>query len=332
MRVTIKDIAVRSNLSHTTVSRVLNRRGDAFISEETRQRIFALAREMGYQPNTIARALATGRSNTIALSLGAVVHPLAALVIQNLMQEVETQNYEIIISKVATANDDNDAPLTQWPVDGFLFFNTPPPASAIEGVANPKAIVAMGTGCVEIIDHVEVDLHHGFVQAMKHLIEGGSKRIAHMTMESLAKDGDPRTDAYRSEMRAAGLKEELIFQPELYLPASQSADAHAAVARHVKEYGYPDAIICRNDHMALGAYRALRDHGCRIPEDVALVGCDGIAEAKYLDAPLTTIEQPITEMCEIGWQFLKNRLDDPSLPIQSALLQSKLVIRKSSQR
>ena len=72
MRVTIKDIAIRSNLSHTTVSRVLNRRGDAFISEQTRQRILTLAREMGYQPNTIARALVTGRSNTIALAISAV--------------------------------------------------------------------------------------------------------------------------------------------------------------------------------------------------------------------------------------------------------------------
>jgi LacI family transcriptional regulator len=118
MRVTIKDIAIRSNLSHTTISRVLNRRGDSFISEATRQRIFTLAREMGYQPNTVARALATGRSNTIGLALGAVVHPLAAEVIQCLMQEVEAHNYEVIISKVAQSDNGYDAPMTQWPVDG----------------------------------------------------------------------------------------------------------------------------------------------------------------------------------------------------------------------
>lgn len=330
MRVTIKDIAVRSNLSHTTVSRVLNRRGDAFISEETRKRIFALAQEMGYQPNTIARALATGRSNTIALALSSVVHPLAGQVIQCLMHEVEAHNYEIIISKVVYG--DQDAPLTQWPVDGFIFFNTPPPASAIEGVANSKSIVAMGTGCVESIDHVEVDLRHGATQGMRHLIDGGCKRIAYLTMEELTHEGDPRTDAYWHETRSRGLSEELIYQPHNALPAQQAADARAAVSAHIKERGHPEAILCRNDHMALGAYRALRDSGCRIPEDVALVGCDGIAEAKYLDSPLTTIEQPIAEMCRLAWQFLKKRMDDSSLPLQSAELLSELVVRKSSQR
>jgi LacI family transcriptional regulator len=149
-------------------------------------------------------------------------------------------------------------------------------------------------------------------------------------MEELMFAGDPRTDAYRDEMRAAGLMEEHIFQPYSFLPTVQAADSQTAVAAHVKEHGVPQAIFCRNDHMALGAYRALRDAGYRIPEDVALVGCDGIAEAKYLDAPLTTVQQPIVEMCRIGWQFLKQRMENSALPLQSAVLQSELVIRKSS--
>src|SRR3569833_1468324 len=253
MRVTIKDIAVRSNLSHTTVSRVLNRRGDAFISEDTRKRIFALAQEMGYKPNTIARALATGRSNTIALALGAVVHPLAAQVVQCLMQEVEAHNYEIIISKVVQGAEEHDAPLTQWPVDGFIFFNTTPPAAALDGVANPKAIVAMGTGCVESIDHVEVDLHHGAKQGVRHLMDGGRKRIAYLTMEALSYPGDPRTDAYCEEMKRAGMAEEMSYQTHTPLPAAQSAHALDAVSEYVNQHGTPAAIFCRNAHMALGA-------------------------------------------------------------------------------
>jgi DNA-binding LacI/PurR family transcriptional regulator len=190
----------------------------------------------------------------------------------------------------------------------------------------------MGTGCNEAVDHVEVDLHYGAVQAVRHLVDGGRKRIAYLTMENLTYEGDPRTDAYRQEMKRAGFGDEMIYQNHSPLPAAQSADALDAVARYVKEHGTPDAIFCRNDHMALGAYRALRDHGLRVPEDVALVGCDGIAEAKYLDSPLTTIEQPIAEMCKIGWRFLKQRLDDASLPRQSALLMSELVVRRSSDR
>ena len=99
---------------------------------------------------------------------------------------------------------------------------------------------------------------------------------------------------------------------------------------YIREHGCPEAIFCRNDHMALGAYRALRDHGKRVPEDVAIVGCDGIPEAKYLDAPLTTIEQPLAEMCALGWKFLKQRIENPELPQQAAVLMSDLVVRKSS--
>jgi len=326
MRVTIKDIAIRSNLSHTTVSRVLNRRGDAFISESTRQRIITLAREMGYQPNTIARALVTGRSNTIALAISAVVHPLAAEAIYYLMNEAKAHQYEMVVTNIA---DDRDAPLTQLPVDGFLFFNSTLPEGYESGRID-KPIVTIGTGCPREFDHVEVDLFEGAVHAMRHLIERPCKRVAFLSMAELTVPGDPRTDAYKQTMAAAGLPEEHILQPHSSLPNVQSADAFTTVLQYVEEHGFPEAIFCRNDQMALGAYRALRSHGCRVPEDVALVGCDGIDAAKYLDSPLTTIQQPIEEMCKLGWQFLKRRMDDPSLPLQATVLQSKLNIRRSS--
>jgi len=330
--VTIKDIAKRSNLSHTTVSRVLNKRADTFISDATRTKILDLAREMGYQPNGYARALVTGRTDMIALALDAVIHPLAGFVMNYLMIEVEKLGYDLIVTKVAQDASGQNIAVTRWPVDGTIFFNSTPMDSQADTGARSNAVVSMGSGRMNKFDHVEVDLYSGAVEAMEHLVEIGCKRIAFMTMAQLEYEADERRSAYESVITAAGLPSEHIVQPDSFIPRQQSVDAYATCVDYLREHGCPDGIFARNDHMALGAYRALREAGYRIPEDVALIGCDGIDEIKYLDSPLTTIEQPLTEMCEIALKFLHQRIQDPSLPVQTAELKTHLVKRKSTAR
>jgi LacI family transcriptional regulator len=102
-----------------------------------------------------------------------------------------------------------------------------------------------------------------------------------------------------------------------------------AVTEYVREHGPPDGIFCHNDDFAIGAYRALRDMGLRIPDDVALVGCDNLEETAYLDVPLSTIAVPTEELCRTGWEFLYRRMHDPSAPLQCAILQPQLVVRAS---
>jgi LacI family transcriptional regulator len=330
--VTIKDIAKRSNLSHTTVSRVLNRRADAFISEATRARILELAREMGYQPNGYARALATGRTHTIALALDAVIHPLATVIMNYLMVEVEKLGYDLIVTKVVQDSVGPNVAITKWPVDGTIYFNNTPPVAGEEKGERSRAVVSMGSGCVKTLDHVEVDLSSGALDAMEHLVEIGCKRIAFLTMPHLEHEGDARRDAYEAVVAKAGLESEHILQPDNVVPRQQSIDARTAVLEHVRKHGCPNGLFARNDHMALGAYSALREAGYRIPEDVALVGCDGIEEIKYLDSPLTTIEQPTLEMCALGLTFLHQRIQNPDLPNQTAELKTRLVRRKSTAR
>src|SRR5437868_4553948 len=100
----------------------------------------------------------------------------------------------------------------------------------------------------------------------------------------------------------------------------------------VREHGHPEAIFCHSDDVALGIYRGLCDLNLRVPEDVALVGCDGIQDTQYLECPLTTLVQPVAEMCATAWQFLLQRLEKPKLKNQRAVLKPKLAIRESSMR
>ena len=83
--------------------------------------------------------------------------------------------------------------------------------------------------------------------------------------------------------------------------------------------------------MALGCYRGLCDLGIRVPDDILIVGCDGIEDAEYQACPITTIALPVTQMCSLAWDFLENRIKNPDLPQQEMLLKPELIIRKSSQ-
>jgi DNA-binding LacI/PurR family transcriptional regulator len=128
-------------------------------------------------------------------------------------------------------------------------------------------------------------------------------------------------------MQAAGLRREYIVAVD-----QSRAAAAAAVAAHVEQFGLPDAIFCHNDEMALGAYRSLRLLGVRVPDEVALVGCDGIEDTEYLEVPLTTLRQPLEEMCRLACEFLQRRMAQPDIPVQSAVLLPQLVVRESSLR
>ena len=94
----------------------------------------------------------------------------------------------------------------------------------------------------------------------------------------------------------------------------------------------PEAIFCHSDDAALGIYRGLCDLKLRVPEDVALVGCDGIEDTEYLECPLTTLVQPVSAMCAAAWEFLMKRLAHPETTMQKIILQPKLALRESSLR
>jgi LacI family transcriptional regulator len=101
---------------------------------------------------------------------------------------------------------------------------------------------------------------------------------------------------------------------------------------YIREHGRPDAIFCHSDDVAIGIYRGLCDLKLRVPDDIALVGCDGIQDTEYLECPLTTLVQPVASMCAAGWQFLVERIEESDTKPQKVVLKPSLVIRDSSHR
>jgi LacI family transcriptional regulator len=202
--------------------------------------------------------------------------------------------------------------------------------------ARPSAqtpIVSMGTTLVPDTDTVQLDLANAFRQATEHLAAQGCRRIAYLSNQ-LENDNDVLAQCYRAPrlayqaiMKDVGLEEEYVC-----LDVDTRAASRRTLVDYVKKHGCPDGILCRDDEMAIGAYRAICDLGLRIGRDVLLIGCNGSQDTQYLECPLSTITLPVPRMCQLAWQFLERRMADPSAPLQHAVLEAAVAFRESSAR
>jgi DNA-binding LacI/PurR family transcriptional regulator len=323
--VSSKDVARAAGVSQTTVSYVLSGRSDVSIPQSTRQRVIEAAQTIGYRPNRAARALVMGKTHLIALWTARVTSSFCAQMVQRIQRLASSEGFEVIIS--GTVQGDWTL-LAQWSVDGVLAFELPPEMISFKEKVSTSGIpfVSFGAYHTEGSDYVGVDLYSGTVQAVEHLYQVGCRRIVHLTSKP-GLVGEARSEAYASKAGSYGIPVKYIATQD-----DTSVSGYDAVSNYLLSNPCPDGLFCRNDEIAIGACRALKDAGLRIPDDVAVVGCDGIEIARFVEPPLTTIEQPIDELCELTWTYLQNRMRDRSCLPQQTILKPNLIVRASSAR
>jgi LacI family transcriptional regulator len=316
MSITIIDIAKRLGLSDSTVSRVLNSRRSHLISEKTREKVLAAAEDMGYRPNKMASALVTGRSHTIAFWVSPERTGYYTQIMYHFQDQLKSQGYDLVMDEI---------PLSRWPFDGIIACDASPALlDTLEQQPQFRVpVVSVGAYYWKNMDFVGIDLYAGATEAMKHLLSSGRRRIAFVTFNT--SPSEARFAAYTALMKEAGREPEII-----QLPNSQRAPARQAIREYVQSKGCPEGIFCCNDNLAIGTHRGLRDAGIRMPEDTALVGCDGIEDTEYHDPPISTIDMGLGEMCRRGCEFLLRRIHEPASELQQAILKPTLVIRESS--
>lgn len=299
------------------------------VSKESRERILAAALEMGYRPNPHARALRMKKTGIIALWIPDQISTHYAHVAREMGRLVKAVGHELIISEVGVT--DMKQIWSHVPVDGIVAVDASKAVQVELELLSDKAVplVSVGTYCSQAIDNVQVDLRFGTAQVMDHLIGAGFRRIAHATFVKRNLAYESRRVGYAEAMVAAGLKPEFIHYP---LTERQRPVTRRLIQDYLREHGKPEAIFCHSDDVALGIYRGLCDAGVSVPEEIALVGCDGIEDTEYLECPLTTLVQPVAEMCAQAWLLLQQRLEDASKPAQHVMLKPALAIRESSRR
>ena len=316
------DVARQANVSGWTVSQVLNTKSEYPITEDARLRVLAAAKELGYRPNHMARALVTGNVGLISLWMRRM-SPYYLLVAKHVQQQLRPQGLPMLITEIDEAVKDVTEP--SWAVDGIIAVEFPEYIQAFLASHPHLAVpfVSIGVGYNEDSDYVGIDPKPGVEEAMAHLLSLGCRRIVFALEHDFLPYGEVRFEAYTASMCAAGLKPEYLF-------ALSRAEARQEIQAWIARNGCPDAVFGHNDDLALGIYRGLLDLGVQVPDEVMVVGFDGIEETEYLECPMTTVVQPVETMCVLAWEYLQRRIADPHTPPQQTVLQTYLTIRDST--
>lgn len=318
----MQDIADVAGVHLMTVSNALS--GKRTVAAATRERVRRIAHELKYVPNSAARALATGRTGLIAVMSGTMNEPYYANMVHLLEQRMNAEDYKVVLLRKPNEVKDLIYATGNTAVDGAIAIDM---TELVEEFRVYSAVpcVAIGTYARSFIDSVTVDLAAGVQAALDLMLEAGRQNIAYLaTVHIMAGNEEVRVRTYRESMEQAGREPRVIN-----VNTGVFAEVGQRLKINIQKNGCPDALLCQNDETAMCAYRTLRDLGFRVPQDVLLAGCDGQLHMKYFDPPLSTIVQPMEQMSELAWQFLRQRMDDPTLPLQHATLQGELIVRES---
>ena len=326
-RVTLQDIAKVAGVHAMTVSDALN--GTRSVAPATRERVREIAKSLNYIPNSAARALVTGRTDVVAILSGAMNEPYYANMVHALEKQLTADGYKLLLLRTAPEVKNLVNATGNTAVDGAIAIDMYDLVDEFRS-HSPVPCVSIGTIKRPFVDQVIVDLSTGVEEAVGIMLAAGRERIAYLgtayrfTAPHLAEATEVRAGAYLKALHGAQQEPEII-DVDTDIPAV----VRERLAAYIAENGCPDGLLCQNDETAMCAYRVIRDAGYRVPEDVLLVGCDGQLHMEYFDPPLSTVVQPMEEICAVAWRFLKKRMAHPDLPLQEAVLQGKLVVRPS---
>lgn len=329
---TLEDIAEKSGYSRSTVSRVIN--GEPGVSKKARQQITRVIKELNFHPNQAARALATGKINTIGLLIPETVKfiftdPFFSVLAQGISKACEDNGYALLLwlAEPEIERSSIKKYLSHGIVDGFIAasinFDEPMIDTLLE---SNLPFVIIGRHAYEYdLNFVDLDNLGGSELATQHLVECGYKRIATITGPQDMFVGEERLSGYFNILHKNGL----LIDDNLIVEGDFSQDSGYNGARKLLAHK-PDAIFAASDVMAIGAMHAIREAGLRIPEDVAVIGFDDISQAALQTPTLTTIHQPIHQMGYIAVQTLLKAMDNPDGEVFQTIIRPSLVLRQSS--
>ncbi len=331
-RPTRNDVAKHANISGATVSRVLSGRLDVQIAPETRARVLEAAAELGYHPNLAARALVTGRTGLVGFWMDLRYSRYRGHVLDQMRELVGATDLALAVMDVDDEYrvDRSFDRALGVPVDGIIAFDNSISVETFgrehDRLAPKKPFVSMGAYWSKEQSFVGINLKAGAEAAMDHLLATGRRRIVYMAPFNSGLDSSgPRFEAYEERMKAAGHATATVLVERVSFQAIKDA-----LADYIASNPKPDAILCMNDDLAIVSTYVLPALGFQVGPDIALVGFDGIEEGEHSPCPITTVRQPIEEMCVTALEFLRAQMDDSSAPFRQRILTPELVIRESS--
>ena len=329
--VTLKFLADHLDLSPATISLVINRSPAArSIPKSTHERVLAAAREFRYRPNTLARSLRQQRSFTIGVMVPEISEGYTALVMAGIEDHLLNEGYLYFVASHRHRPDliaESPGLMMGRSVEGLIAVDT------LVSEEQPVPVVAVsGHGGAEGVTNIALDHALAANLALEHLHSLGHRRIAFIKGQAFSSDTEERWSAIVTAARERGLTIDPRLTKQL-VGNSPSPELGESVTRQILDEGAPfTALFAFNDISAIGAIRALRSAGLRVPQDVSVVGFDDVQSAAFQNPSLTTVRQPLRHMGAVAAQTLLKRIAAPSpAPYPRFLtIEPKLVVREST--
>jgi len=334
MAVTMMDIARDLKVSVVTVSKALRDQGR--ISAATRQRVLLRAKQLNYQMNWVARSLVTRRTYTIGLLLPEFTHSFFAEVARAAAQTLRPHGYHVITSYF---DEDPELELSEADsllarqVDGLIIASAQP----VHSLDLFRRIQERDVPYV-LVDRPIPGLHASFVGAdnlaigrlaTEHLIKRGCCRIAHLRGPAIGIARE-RFEGYRRALARHGWPASIRY---IVAAGHEDETGYEGMRRLLEVRPIPDGVFCFNDPVAIGAIKAIREVGLRVPDDIAVVGAGNVHYSDLLAVPLTTVDQGTRKMGTLAAEILLERIGQTrSLRPRKILIPPKLVERESTRR
>lgn len=323
------EIAQICGVSKATVSRVINNNPNG-VGEETRKRVLKTIEELKYRPNTLARGVATSRSEIIGLIVPDVSNFFYPKVIRGVMDYMDSMKYSVIL-----ANSDYDPQqearqllhMIDKRVDGIILCS---------GVSNHQFLSDFKKYNVPLgvigrsFDHslsatsITGDNVRGAFKSASYLIRGGAQRIVYVEGHAGLSGSQQRLEGYQKAHRDAGMP----YDEELILHGDYSVDYGYHVVDDLLDRGVEfDAIMTGSDLIGIGVVAQLRHRGIRVPEDVEVIGFDDIELTTVVDPPLSTVSKPHYQMAQHISQQLLRIIDGEQVMLPHTIVEPQLVLR-----
>jgi LacI family transcriptional regulator, repressor for deo operon, udp, cdd, tsx, nupC, and nupG len=320
---TIVDVARACGVAASTVSRALSRPGR--VNQQTAERIRAVAEQMGYRPNPIARALPSGRTHMLALLVPDVTNPFFSEMIRGAERQAAAAGYILVLADTSESPEMEAVHVERLArlVDGLIIATPRLPDEKIAGFANSYPIVLVNREVGQVPD-VVIDTPSGMNHAAEHFASLGHRSVAYLAGPRASWADRSRWRALQAAGRRLGLAMVKLgpFAPTV---AGGTAAAEAVVVSGAS------AVIAFNDLLAIGTMRRLLARGLRIPTDISVLGCDDIFGADFCHPALTTLAAPIQEAGRAAVDLLLGALrGSDQRRGRRVVLPTHLVIREST--
>ena len=328
-KITLKAVAARVGLTPGTVSAVLNGSvASKSIPEHTKKRIFAAASEMSYRPNYFARTLRKQKTHTIGVIAEEIGDAYGSMIISGVERYLRMHNYfflTVIHRHDPKLIEQYAAMLLDRGVEGLIAVDTTLP----ESPPVPTIAVA-GHRKLEGVTNLNIDQAQAAKIALRHLAELGHRKIAFIRGQSSSSDAKQRWEKIQETCQEMGIpvaSERTVEMDRDDASPQMGYDFAKQLLQQGRDF---TALFAYNDVAAIGAIRALKEAGLRVPEDVSVMGFDDIREAGFYTPSLTTVRQPLGQMGEMAAEVLLDRIENQAEFKAQILVEPWLVVREST--